>query len=350
MTVMAAPRGDELPKRERELLRAIIQEFIATGDPVGSHAIAPRYDLSSATVRAVMADLEALGYLRKPHASAGRVPTDKGFRLYVDSLLRLRGPRQKERERIEQTLGPAPLSELMEETGKLLHELTHHAAVVIAPNPDRSIFKRIEFVRLRNDRLLAILVTHEGLVQNRLIQLDFPMGNSELEHATNFLNELLGELSLEQIHERLRIEREAEQALYDRLRQKALELARRAFPEAEVEPDVFVTGEASFLDEPSFAEDVETMRKLFAALAEKDRMLHILRRTIEGQGIKIFIGAESEFSDIAKVSLIAAPYTQGDRVLGTVAVIGPTRMNYGAVIPVVDYTAKAISRILSDAV
>jgi len=347
---MAASRGDELPKRERELLRAIIQEFIATGDPVGSHAIAPRYDLSSATVRAVMADLEALGYLQKPHTSAGRVPTEKGFRLYVDSLLRIRGPRPKEKERIEQTLGPAPLAELMEETGKLLHELTHHAAVVIAPNPDRSIFKRIEFVRLRNDRLLAILVTHEGLVQNRLIQLDFPMGLSELEHATNYLNELLGELSLEQIHERLRLERQAEQALYDQLRKKALELARRAFPEAEVEPDVFVTGAASFLDEPSFAEDVETMRKLFAALAEKDRLLHILRRTIEGKGIKIFIGAESEFSDIASVSLIAAPYTQGDRVLGTVAVIGPTRMNYGAVIPVVDYTAKAVSRILADAV
>lgn len=345
---MAVPRGEELPKRDKELLRAIIQEFIQTGDPVGSHAIAPRYDLSSATVRAVMADLEALGYLAKPHTSAGRVPTEKGFRLYVDSLLRVRGPRQKDRERIEQMLSPAPLSELMAETGKLLHELTHHAAVVVAPNPDRTIFRRIEFVRLRDDRVLAILVSHEGLVQNRLIELDFPMGQLELEHATNYLNDLLGELSLEQIHERLRIEREAEQALYDRLRQKSLELAKRAFPEAEIEPDVFVTGEASFLDEPSFAEDVETMRKLFAALAEKDRLLHVLRRSIEGKEIKIFIGAESDFSDVASVSLIAAPYTQGERVLGAMAVIGPTRMNYGAVIPLVDYTAKAVSRILGD--
>src|SRR5690606_13598705 len=177
---MAVPRGEELPKREKELLRAIIQEFIQTGDPVGSHAIAPRYDLSSATVRAVMADLEALGYLEKPHTSAGRVPTEKGFRLYVDSLLRVRGLRAKDREKIEQSLAPAPLPELMAEAGKLLHSLTHHAAVVIAPRLDRSVVRRIEFVRLREDRVLAILVGSEGLVQNRLITLDFPMGASEL--------------------------------------------------------------------------------------------------------------------------------------------------------------------------
>lgn len=345
---MAAPRGDELPKRERELLRAVIQEFIHTGGPVGSNALAPKYELSPATIRSVLADLEALGYLQKPHTSAGRVPTEKGFRLYVDSLLKVRSLRPRDRERIEQSLAPAPLPELMAEAGKLLHSLTHHAAVVIAPNPDRTRIRRIEFVKLRQDRVLAILVGSEGLVQNRLISLDFPMGGSELEQAKNYLNELLGELSLEQIHERIRAEREAEQALYDQLRQKSLELARRAFPDIEIEPDVFVTGEASFLDEPSFAEDVETMRKLFAALAEKDRLLHILRRSIEGKEIQIFIGAESEFSDIASVSLVTAPYTQGDRILGAMAVIGPTRMNYGVVIPQVQYTARAVSRILSD--
>ncbi|HLV61590.1 MAG TPA: HrcA family transcriptional regulator, partial [Fredinandcohnia sp.] len=151
-----------------------------------------------------------------------------------------------------------------------------------------------------------------------------------------------------QIHERIRVERDAEQALYDRLRQKSLELARRAFPEEELSPDVFVTGEASFLDEPSFAEDVETMRKLFAALAEKDRLLHVLRRSIEGKQIQIFIGAESELSDIADVSMVVAPYAKGERILGALAVIGPTRMDYGTVIPQVDYTARAVSRILAE--
>jgi heat-inducible transcriptional repressor len=328
-------------------LRAIIQNFIDTGEPVGSQAIAPIYDLSSATVRSVMADLEALGYLQKPHTSAGRIPTEKGFRLYVDSLLRVQGLPQRERERIEQSLHLAPLPDLAQETGRLLHHLTQHASVVMAPSLDRTTFRRIEFVRLREDRVLAILVSQEGLVQNRLISLDFPMGSHELELATNYLNELLGELTLEQIHLRLRAEREAEQALYDHLRNKSLELAQRTFSEGEVHPELFVTGEASFLDEPSFAEDVEKMRRLFAALAEKDRLLHILRRAIEGKEFRIFIGAESELSDVASVSVISAPYTQGERILGTLAVIGPTRMNYARIIPLVDYTAKAVSRLFS---
>lgn len=346
---MAAPptRDEEISKRDRELLRGIIQNFIDTGEPVGSQAIAPIYELSSATVRSVMADLEALGYLEKPHTSAGRVPTEKGFRLYVNSLLRVRGLPQRERDKIEQQLHLAPLPELVRETGKLLHHLTRHASVVMAPSLDRTTFRRIEFVGLRDDRVLAILVSHEGLVQNRLISLDFPMGGHELEHATNYLNELLGELTLEQIHQRLRVEREAEQALYDQLRKKSLELAQRAFPDEEAHPELFVTGEASFLDEPSFAEDVETMRGLFTALAEKDRLLHILRRAIEGKEFRIFIGAESELSDVANVSVISAPYSQGDRILGTLAVIGPTRMNYARVIPLVDYTAKAVSRLFS---
>lgn len=344
--MVASPNETDLPRRERELLRAIIQNFIETGEPVGSQAIAPRYELSSATVRAVMSDLEALGYLEKPHTSAGRIPTEKGFRLFVDTLLKVRGPGQRERERIDRGLQPAPISELMVETGRILHDLTCHASVVMAPRLDRTTFRRIEFVRLREDRVLAILVSQEGLVQNRLISLDFPLGAIELEHATNFLNELLGELNLEQIHQRLRAEREAEQALYDQLRKKSLELAQRAFRE-EAAPELFVTGQASFLDEPSFAEDVAKMRRLFAALAEKDRLLHILRRAIEGKEIQIFIGAESELCDSVSVSLITAPYTQGDRILGTLAVIGPTRMNYARVIPLVEYTAKAVSRILA---
>lgn len=340
---------DELPRRDREILRAIIQDFIMTGEPVGSHAIAPRYDISSATVRNAMADLEALGYLEKPHASAGRVPTEKGFRLYVDTLLKVRGLGARERERIQRSLQPAPLTELMADTGKLLHRLTRHASLVMAPQLDQTIFRRIEFVPLRDDRILTILVTQEGLVQNRLITLDFPLERSELEHATNYLNELLGERTLEEIVETLRSEREAEQATYDDLRRKSLALAQRAFDDDELPlatPDLFVTGEESFLDEPTFAADVEKMRKLFATLAKKDRLLHLLRRSIEGKEIRIFIGAESELSDVAGLSVIAAPYTQGDRILGTLAVIGPTRMNYGRIIPLVEYTAQAVSRVL----
>jgi len=337
---------DELPARDREILKAIVQDFISTGEPVGSQAIAPRYDLSSATVRSAMADLEALGYLEKPHTSAGRIPTDKGFRLYVDRMLRVRSPVPRDRERIERSVQPAPLSELMSGASRLLHELTHHAAVVMAPSPERTLYKRIEFVRLREDRVLAILVTRAGLVQNRLITPDFPLAPSELEHATNLVNEMLGELTLERIYSRLEEERSAEQALYDELHRKTITLARLAFEGQRIEQEVVIEGEASFLDERSFAADVEKMRKLFASLAEKDRLLLVLRKAIEGRDIQIFIGAESEFSGLHGVSLVAAPYEQGDGILGAIAVIGPTRMNYAHVIPVVEYTARRVSSTL----
>ncbi|HWV37969.1 MAG TPA: heat-inducible transcriptional repressor HrcA [Vulgatibacter sp.] len=337
---------DELHPRDREILKAIVQDFISTGEPVGSQAIAPRYDLSSATVRSAMADLEALGYLEKPHTSAGRVPTDKGLRLYVDRMLRVRRPVPRDRKRIDRTVQPAPLSELMSGAGRLLHEITHHAAVVMAPSPEHTLYKRIEFVRLREDRVLAILVTRAGLVYNRLVTPDFHLAPAELEHATNLVNEMLGELTLEQIHEKLQRERRAEQALYDELHRKTISLASLAFEGQRIEQEVVIEGEASFLNERSFAADLEKMRRLFASLAEKDRLLHLLRQAIEGRDIQIFIGAESEFSAAHGVSLVAAPYEQGDGILGAIAVIGPTRMNYARVIPVVEYTARKVSRTL----
>jgi len=346
---MLGQEKPEISKRDREILRAIIHDFISSGEPVGSQAIAPRCDLSPATVRSAMADLEELGYLAKPHTSAGRVPTDKGFRLYVDSLLRVRAPAPKDRERIESGVQPAALPDLLADTGRLLHEITHHTALVVAPQLDQDLFRRIEFVQLREDRILAIFVSQAGVVQNRLITVDFPIARGELEYAANYLNEKLGELTLEQVHERLRAEREAEQALYDQLQQKALQLARAAFADQGLpEPEVRVEGEASFLDDPAFAADVEKMRKLFSALARKDRVLHVLRRVMEAREVRIFIGAESELLDVPGLAVVAAPYTQGEKVLGALAVVGPTRMNYGRVIPLVEYTARAVSRTFGD--
>ncbi len=346
---MLAQGNPDISRRDREILRAIIQDFITTGEPVGSQAIAPRCDVSSATVRSAMADLEELGYLAKPHTSAGRIPTDKGFRLYVDSLLRTRAPGPKERERIEAGLHAALGADLVADTGKLLHEITHHAALVVAPHFEQDLLRRVEFVKLREDRILAVFVSQAGLVQNRLITVDFPVGRAELEYAANYLNDKLGDLGLEEIHARLRAEREAEQALYDRLHRSAMQLADAAFADhAAPEPEVRVEGEASFLDEPAFAADVEKMRKLFAALAQKDRVLHVMRRVMEGREIRIFIGAESEFSEVPGLSVIAAPYTQGEKVLGALAVVGPVRMNYGRVIPLVQYTARAVSKTFGE--
>jgi heat-inducible transcriptional repressor len=345
---MSTPTGqDDLSARDREILRAIVSDFISTGEPVGSQAVAPRCDVSPATVRSVMSDLEALGYLEKPHTSAGRVPTDRGLRLYVDALLKVRAPHPRERERIERGLHPAAVQDLMGEAGKVLHELTHHAAVVLAPDMDQTIVRRIELVRLREDRVLAVLVTQSGVVHNRLITVEFPVSREELEHATNYLNELLGELTVDQVQVRLRAELEAERALYDDLVKKSLEIGSRAFEGAGGPPRMLIEGEASFLDQPEFAEDVARMRALFAELARKDRLIELLRRAVDGHEIRIFIGAESDFSATAGVSVITAPYGSGEgSILGALAVIGPTRMNYGKVIPLVEYTARAVSRSL----
>jgi heat-inducible transcriptional repressor len=348
---MATPGGiADLSGRELEILRAIVSDFIATGEPVGSGVVAPRCDVSPATVRGVMADLEELGLLEKPHTSAGRVPTDKGYRLYVDGLLRVRQPGPRERERIEKGLQPAALSDLLAGTSKLLHELTHHASVVVAPRFDQTVFHRLELVKLREDRVLAIFVSPSGLVQNRLITAPFPVTADELGEATNYLSELLaGGLTLAAVQARLRQEMEGERATYDALARRALALGEKAVEASPAAPpQVVIEGEESFLDQPEFASDVERMKTLFAELARKERLIAVLESAIAGRDIRIFIGAESEFSAASGVSLVVAPYAQGGEVLGALAVVGPMRMNYGRVIPLVDYTARAVSRALDD--
>ena len=348
---MAAPRPasgtDDLSTRDLEILKAIVQDFIVTGDPVGSQAIAPRCEVSPATVRNAMADLEALGFLEKPHTSAGRVPTDRAYRLYVDALLRVRSLAPKDLERIDRAVQGAPREELAPVAGKLLHEISRHAAVVVAPRFDHTLVQRIEFVKLREDRVLAIFVTAAGLVQNRLVQLDVPVEKGELEHAANYLSSLLGDgLTLDAVQARIRTERDQEQAALDELRRKSLDLGEKALAGSDPEPQVVIEGEESFLDAPEFAADLAKMRKLYAELAQKERLVDLLARAVASREIQIFIGTESEFSAAAGVSLVASPYQSAEGVVGALAVIGPTRMNYGRVISLVEATARAVSRSL----
>jgi heat-inducible transcriptional repressor len=347
---MPAP-GGELDRREREILRALVQDYIHTGEPVASQPLLSRHELdcSPATIRGVMADLEALGFLEKPHASSGRIPTARGYRLYVDVLLKVRPPTPQDRDRIERLAQDAPdVSSLLEGTADLLHALSHHAGVVTTPGPKADPVRQLEFVRLRENRVLAVFVSRAGIVTNKLVQLEFPMEASELERASNYLNEqlqLLGEQhDLEELRGRiLAAMREDQSALHDLL-QKALSLAEQSL--GPTQGRVLVDGEESFLDAPEFA-DVQKARILLRAFAEKDRILRVLDRVASGQQVQIFIGAESEFAAVPDVSVIAAPYGQGDRVLGTLAVVGPTRMNYAKVIPLVDLTAREISRALA---
>jgi heat-inducible transcriptional repressor len=352
--------GGELDRREREVLRALVQDYIQTGEPVASQPLLARHDLecSPATVRSVMADLEALGFLEKPHASSGRIPTERGYRLYVDTLLKIRPPSPQDRDRIERLAQAASdVGALLEGTADLLHALSHHAGVVTTPRPKADPVRQLEFVRLRENRVLAVFVSEAGLVTNKLVQLEFAMDASDLERAAGYLNEKLhgtqgpedAAPDLARLRERILADMRADRSALSDLLQKALVLAEQTFsPDAggERAERLLAHGEESFLDAPEFA-DVQKARALLRAFAEKDRILRVLDRVLTSQEVQIFIGAESEFAAVPDVSVVAAPYGRGDHVLGTLAVVGPTRMNYARVIPLVDLTARQISRALS---
>ncbi len=341
--------ADAFDDRAKEVLRAVVQEFIADGNPVGSSQLTKRgdFEVSPATMRNVLSELEELGYLEKPHTSAGRVPTDAGFRFFVDSLLQLRDPAPKDRELIEQGLSSSTsVEDRLQEAGKVLHSLSHHAGVVLIPRPSSATLQRIEFVRLRDNKVLAVLVAANGQVQNKLLAVEFEVSADELVQAANYLNELLQQgLAVEDMRGRILQELENERMQYDVLTAKALRLGAAA-TDVPSNERVVIEGTGSFLDTREFAEDVKRMRLLFKALDEKHKLLQLLDRVQRGREMQIFIGAESEFSAQGEVAVIASPYGSGDQVLGTVGVIGPTRMNYQRVIPLVNFTAQVLSRVV----
>jgi heat-inducible transcriptional repressor len=348
---MPGPTG-ELERREREVLRALVQGYIQTGEPVASGSLLSRHELdgSPATIRSVMSDLEALGFLEKPHTSSGRIPTTKGYRLYVDTLLKVRPPSPADRDRITSfTAEASDVGSLLEGTADLLHSLSHHAGVVTTPRPRVDPVRQIDFVRLRENRVLAVFVSEAGIVSNKLVQLEHAMDPNELERAAAYLNERLraaeAAASLEELRGRILEDMRADHTALHGLMQKALALAEQAFGAPPAGERLLIDGEASFLDAPEFA-DVHKARALLKAFAEKDRILRVLDRVRLATEVQIFIGAESEFAVVPDVSVVAAPYGRAGTVLGTLAVVGPTRMNYARVIPLVDLTARQLSRAL----
>ncbi len=340
----------ELGKRERDILRALVHDYIQTGEPVASQPLLARHELdcSPATVRNVMADLEALGYLAKPHTSSGRIPTEQGYRLYVDALLKIRPPQAAERERIERVAQDAAqdLDATLGGTVQLLHSLSHHTGVVTTPRPLADPIRQLEFVRLRENRVLVVFVSEAGLVTNKLLALDAPMEAGELERVQGYLNEKLRQVPVEALRDHILAEMRLDRSELHALVEKALKLAEQAFAPGKEVQGVLVDGQASFLEAPEFA-DVQKARSLLRAFAEKDRILRMLDRVMRAREVRIFIGAESEFAEVPDVSVVAAPYGRGDKLLGTLAVVGPTRMNYARVIPLVDFTAREISRALA---
>lgn len=337
-----------LTQRGRVVLNAIIRDYIETAEPVGSRSISKKSDigLSPATIRNIMSDLEDIGLITHPHVSAGRVPTETGLRFYVNSILELRPLAEPEKQRIQNFLRESnqEVEDLLKTTSKMLAVVTEQAAVVSQPKSSATVFKHIEFIRLRDNLVLMVLVTEAGLVQNKIIEIEDNLYQSELDRLTQYLNELLSNLTLDQVKRKVLEEMKKDKEDFDALLSKALEISNQAFQEESV-GEVYIEGRTNLMQYPEFSQ-IETLRALFKAFEEKSILIRLLEKSINASGIQIFIGSETQINEMEGCSVITASYTKGDYPIGTLGVIGPTRMNYDRVIPIVDYTAKVVSKIL----
>jgi heat-inducible transcriptional repressor len=341
--------SQHLDARARQLLRTLIARYIAEGQPIGSRTLAKAsgLDVSPATIRNIMSDLEEFGLVAAPHTSAGRIPTSQGYRVFVDSLLEVRplGEPQLEQLRRELSTGAATPA-LLGSATTLLSEMTRFVGVVSVPRHDEFPFRHIDFVPLDAHRVLVILVFTDGQVQNRVIETQHSYSPGELEQTANFLNSHYAGLRLDEIRMRLLREMRDEGAHLNRLLSRAVDVAQQAF-QSPADNDMLVSGHTNLMGVHE-ATDVDRLRELFDAFQRKRDLLQLLERCAHAEGVRLFIGEESGFSPLGSYSLVTAPYAVGGRVLGVLGVIGPTRMAYEHVIPVVQATAKVLSSAMSE--
>lgn len=340
--------AEPISERSQQILEAIIEEHIATAQPIGSKALTrfQGISLSPASVRNVMAELEERGYLRSPHTSAGRVPTEKAYRYYIDSLLRVSGldcARQNEIEQQYHRRG-LQMAELLREASRTLSAVAHYTGLVMVPRLQSTLFRRIEFVKLSARQVLAVFITQSGMIQNRLIETDEEFSPAELEQITNYLNHTMAGLSIREAKARILSDMVQDKALYDRLLQRAFRLSEEALGEI-ADGEVFIEGASHLLDQPEFS-DLEWMKRIFRAFEQKTLLLSLLDRGLQAKGVQVIIGSETEYPELAGCSLITASYSGRRGTLGALGVIGPSRMPYATLIPIVDYTASLISRML----
>jgi heat-inducible transcriptional repressor len=336
-----------LEKRAQILLKTLIERYITEGQPVGSRTLS-RYaglDLSPATIRNVMADLEEMGLIASPHTSAGRVPTPLGYRFFVDTLLVVKQLESEEIHQLEDQLHPDNPQRVIHAASQLLSQLTHFAGIVMTPRRRALAFRQIEFLRLSEKRILLIVVTPEGDVQNRMLFTERDYTPAELVAAANYLNQNYSGQSLEDARQRLHQElRELREDMIV-LMSAALEASSEAV--AESSKQYVISGERNLLAVRDLSQDMTRLRQLFELFEQKTSLMQILDLSLRGEGVQIFIGGESGVAAPDDVSVVTSPYTVDGEVVGTVGVIGPTRMAYDRVVPIVDVTAKLLSSALS---
>jgi heat-inducible transcriptional repressor len=340
----------ELNDRSREIFRLIVDGYVQTGDPVGSRTLSRRLgqNLSPATIRNVMADLEEAGLLYAPHTSAGRLPTEAGLRLFVHGLLEIGGLAEDERHSIESLCAARgkSVAQALEEATTALSGLSHCAGVVIVPKHDRAL-KHLEFVHLGPGRALVVLVTEDGLVENRVIEVPLGLPPASLVSASNYLNSRLVGRTLEEAQADIRTEIDSNRAQLDALTSKLVEAGLASWAGGDPGSALIVRGQANLLGDVTALADLERLRRLFEALETRETMLRLLEASKLGEGVQIFIGAENPLFGIAGCSLVIAPYQNSrEQIVGAIGVIGPTRINYARIIPMVDYTAKMIGRLI----
>jgi heat-inducible transcriptional repressor len=340
----------ELTERSREIFRLIVDGYVATGEPIGSRTLSRLVGqpLSSATIRNVMADLEEAGLLYAPHTSAGRLPTEAGLRLFVNGLLEIGRLAEDERRSIESLClaRGKSLPQALEEAISALSGLSHCAGVVIAPKQDRPL-KHLEFVHLGPGRALVVLVTEDGLVENRVIELPLGLPPAALTAAGNYLNARLIGRTIEEARTEIQAELDSNRAQLDELTSKLVAAGLASWAGDTEGSALIVRGQANLLDDVTALADLERLRALFEMLETRETVLRLLDASKQGEGVQIFIGADSRLFGVTGCAMVIAPYQNSrEQIVGAIGVIGPTRINYARIIPMVDYTAKVIGRLL----
>jgi heat-inducible transcriptional repressor len=347
--VSANSNDARLNERAQFLFKALVERYIRDGQPVGSRTLSrdSALNLSPATVRNVMADLEEFGLLRSPHTSAGRVPTDQGYRFFVDTLLRVEPLEGAQVAMLKEQLDPHQnRGALMESASSLLSDITHLAGVIMLPRQEQVTLRQVEFLSLSEDQVLVILVVNEREVQNRVIRTGRLYGPSELQQAANYLNSLCAGKDLKTVRNEILAElRDARESM-NAMMLAAVEMAEKALVTEPDADDVMVAGQTNLMDAGELG-DMDKLRRLFEAFNEKRDLLHLLDQSLHATGMQIFIGEESGYNALDECSVITAPYGSDEEVLGVLGVIGPTRMAYERVIPVVDITARLLSAALN---
>jgi heat-inducible transcriptional repressor len=340
----------DLPLRARKILFAVVTEFISSGGPVGSRTLARKYglDLSAASIRNVLADLEEGGYLRQPHTSAGRVPTDRALRVFIDTLMEVRGVPPEDQRRMG-----ARFAEIYEraedplrEAGRYLSELSGAAALVAAPKKELRRLAQLRFIPTRPGQLLAVLVFADGTVENRFVSIEVPVQEPELTRIHNLLADVIEGRTLGEVRDLFARRLADERLAVDALRRRAFELGSLAMPGVASRSELVIEGQARLIDLPEYA-DAARLKKLLLALEEREDLVSLLDRTLAAGAVTVFVGSEAGDLGGGELSLVVAPYADNGRAAGAVGVLGPTRMDYAKVMPLVDATASAMTEALS---